>query len=60
MGLFKRKKKKEVLNRDFNARVLEEHIVPTIIYSRNDAVGFSVKERGSIFGNLKRGKPYKL
>lgn len=60
MGLFKRNKKKEVVNRDFNTSVLKEHVVPTTIYSRNDAVGFSVKERGTIFGNLKRGKPFKL
>ena len=60
MGLFTGKKKKKVVDRDFNTRVLEEHVVPTTIYSRHDTVGFSVKERGSIYGNFKRGKPFKL
>ena len=60
MFVFKRNRKKEVVSRDFNDSVLKDHVVPTTIYSRNVAFGFSVKERGSIFGNLKKRRPSKL
>ena len=60
MFIFKKNKEKEVASRDFNDSVLKDHVVPTTIYSRSIAFGFSVKERGSIFGNLKRRKPSKL
>lgn len=60
MGLLKKNKKKSVANSDFKAAVMQQHVVPTTIYSRRDAVGFLVKERGTIFGNFKRGKPLKF
>ena len=55
MNWFRKNKKENVTTGDFNTSVLKRGIVPTAIYSRNDAIGFAVKERGIIFGNLKRG-----
>lgn len=60
MGLLKKKKKKNIARGDFATAVMQQHVVPTTIYSRHDAIGFLVKERGTIFGNFKRGKPLKF
>ena len=60
MNWFRKNKKENVTTGDFNTSVLKRGIVPTAIYSRTDAIGFAVKERGIIFGNLKRGKSLKL
>ncbi len=60
--MFKMKEKtaKHYGEKDFAACVRTEKIVPTKIYTRSKAFGFRVKERGTIFGNIKRGKRLKI
>lgn len=45
---------------DFAACVRQKKVVPTRIYTRGKAFGFLVKERGTIFGDIKRGKRLKI
>lgn len=57
---FRKKTTKCYENMDFNTCVRQKKVVPTRIYTRGTAFGFRTKERGTIFGNVKRGKRLKI
>lgn len=57
---FRRKTTKHYGNMDFDTCVRKEKVVPTKIYTRENAFGFQAKEKGTIFGNIKRGKRLKF